>query len=133
MSHSHGTLPRMPYEPDPTRWPARCAAYLTQARALLVEPTALLVTDVWVNELVAAEGLGADVQQALSASDPVQVAELEAPGDEIELVADLGRPDQGLPFPQEVATLLELERATIRDSLEGVEHPNFTTQHLGHE
>lgn len=77
MSHCHGKLPRMPYEPDPTRWPARCAAYLTQARALLAEPTALLETDVWVNELVAAEGLGADVQQALGASDRVQVAELE--------------------------------------------------------
>jgi len=44
-----------------------------------------------------------------------------------------GRPYRGLPFPQQVAALLELERAAIRDSLQGVEHPHFTAKHFGDE
>ena len=43
------------------------------------------------------------------------------------------RPCQGLPFPAKVATLLELERAAIRDAAHRVEHPDFTAKHLGDE
>ncbi|MGH2573648.1 MAG: hypothetical protein ACRDGU_09265 [Actinomycetota bacterium] len=50
------------YIPDPSRWPARVAAYVTMARARLASPGALLHFDELFQQVLVEDGLGPDAQ-----------------------------------------------------------------------
>lgn len=67
------------YLPDPNRWPAKLAAYVTAARAKLASPGSVLRFDEFLQQVLAEEGLEPDVQRLWTelGDDRLRVAEAE--------------------------------------------------------